>query len=159
MSQRADVQLPLIPREGEPSDAAIRAAVMSFADDIPTEYLWCRDMRHAWDPDSMTSREVFNRRIERWEVWRTVRCMNCGGYKTQKLTKAFQLLGTDYDYPEGYHVEGSLGYRQTADDRAQIRALTTAYRGGVEKPTSEDRKAARKPANVTSIRKARSKRA
>lgn len=117
---------------------------MGWADNIPVEYLWCRDMRHAWDPDSLTSREVFNRRVERWEVWRTVRCLNCAGYKTQKLTKNYQLLGTDYQYPDGYHVEGSKGYRQTADDRAQLRALTTSLRGGVSPPSTEDRTAARR---------------
>jgi hypothetical protein len=119
---------------------------VSFADNIPVEYLWCRDMRHAWDPDSLTAREVFNRRIERWEVWRTVRCLNCGGYKTQKLTKNYQLVGTDYQYPDGYRVEGSKGYRQTAEDLAQIRALSTGMRGGVSPPSGEDRSAARKRA-------------
>ena len=106
---------------------------MSVADEIPAEYLWCRDMQHGWDPDSLVSREVFNRRVERWEVWRTVRCMNCGGHKTQKLTKGFQLLRTDYDYPPDYTVEGSHGYRMNARDRALIRARSTALRGGVEK--------------------------
>jgi hypothetical protein len=106
---------------------------MSFADDIPAEYLWCRDMRHGWDPDSLVSREVFNRRIERWEIKRTVRCLNCGGHKTQVLTKGYQLLRTDYEPPPDYRVEGSHGYRMTAKDRAQIRARSTALRGGTEK--------------------------
>jgi hypothetical protein len=110
-------------------------------------------MRHAWDPDSLSSREVFNRRIERWEVWRTVRCVNCGGYKTQKLTKNYQLVGTAYDYPNGYQVEGHKGYIVSAEDRAQVRALSTALRGGVSPASTEDRSAARKKPAKTTPRK------
>jgi hypothetical protein len=131
---------------------------MGFAENIPVEFLWCRDMRHAWNPDSLTSREVFNRRIERWEVWRTVRCLNCGGHKTQKLTKNYQLIRTDYQNPDGYRVEGSKGYRQTAADRAQIRALTTGLRGGVSKASAEDRTASRKKAAAKKVQQPRKKR-
>jgi hypothetical protein len=117
---------------------------MSIADLIPPEYLWCRDMKHSWDPDSLVSREHFNRRVERWEIWRSFRCLFCGGHKTQKLTKAYQLLGTSYEYAPNYTIDGGPGYRLTAEDRAQIRALSTAIRGGVEKPSTEDRAEARK---------------
>lgn len=120
---------------------------MTIADEIPAEYLWCVDMRHAWNPDSLVSREVFNRRIERWEIHRTVRCMNCPKHKTQRLTKSYQLLGTSYDSPPDYRV----GSRLTARDRAQIRARSTTLRGGAEKPDAEERKAARKASNVTPI--------
>jgi hypothetical protein len=128
---------------------------MAFIDDIPVEYLWCKDMMHAWDPDSMVSREVFNRRIERWEIKRTVRCMNCGSHKTQVLTKGFQLLRTDYEYPDDYRVPGASPYRMTVEDRAQIRARSTALRGGAEKPSAADRMAARtaQPAKKTTRRK------
>ena len=112
---------------------------MSIADQIQPEYLWCWDMKHAWDPDSLVSRLVFNRRVERWEVWRTVRCLNCPSYKTQKLTKSFQVLGTSYDKPPDYSVPG--GRRLTAKDRAQIRALSTEYRGGLEKEPKPRKKA------------------
>lgn len=128
---------------------------MSYADDVLPEYLWCKDMRHAWDPDSLVSREVFNRRIERWEVWRTVRCYHCPVHKVQKLTKGFQLLRTDYDYPDNYKVQGGPGYRMTAADWAAIRARNTALRGGTEKPGAADRKAARAASNVTPIRSRR----
>ena len=120
---------------------------MTLADEIPAEYLWCWDMRHAWDPDSLVSREVFNRRIERWEIKRTVRCFNCGGHKTQILTKGYQLLRTDYDKPPDYSV--SSGHRLTAKDRAQIRARSTTLRGGTEK-TAKTAKS-----NVTPIRRKR----
>jgi len=116
---------------------------MSIADLIPPEYLWCRDMKHSWDPDSIVSREHLNRRVERWEIWRSFRCLYCGGFKTQKLTKGFQFLGTSYEYPPNYTINGGPGYRLTVEDRAQIRALSTTQRGGVEKPSSEDRTAAR----------------
>jgi len=105
-----------------------------FADEIPPEYLWCKDMRHAWSPDSEVAREVFNRRTEHWEIWRTVRCDNCGTHKTQKLDKAFRpVTSPTYDYPPGYKVEGHRGYIMTADDRARIRARNIALRGGVTK--------------------------
>jgi hypothetical protein len=105
---------------------------MAIADDIPAEYVWCKDMRHAWDPDSQVSREVYNRRIERWEIKRTVRCINCSTHKTQVLTKSHQLLRTDYDYPEDYRVPGT-GFRMTARDRALIRARSIALHGGISK--------------------------
>jgi hypothetical protein len=115
------------------------------ADDIPAEFLWCWDMRHAWDPDSQVTRQVFNRRIERWEIKRTVRCMNCPSHKTQIMTTAHQLLRTYYDKPPEYSIGG--GRRLTARDRAQIRARNIALRGGAEKIA--------KHSNVTPIHKAR----
>src|SRR5690349_2359031 len=128
---------------------------MSFADDIPVEYLWCKDMRfHVWDPASLVSREVFNRRTEVWEIHRTVRCFNCSTHRTQKLTKAWQPIGSfTYDYPPGYKVDGYKGYVVTPADRAAIRALSTAYRGGTSKPSAKDRKVARETSTtVTPIR-------
>jgi hypothetical protein len=114
---------------------------MALVDEIPGDYLWCRDMRHAWDPDSLVSREVFNRYSERWEIWRTVRCFNCPSSKTQKLTKSFETIRTDYDKPDDYSV--SSGNRLTAKDRAQIRARTTAMHGGTTKEPKPPRKKAR----------------
>ena len=117
---------------------------MSFADEIPVEYLWCKDTQHAWDADSQVTRQVFNRRLEKWEIWRTMRCDRCGTHKTQKMTKACQLLRTDYDYPDDYHVAGASPYRMTAADRAKIRARSIALRGGVEKTPKPKKVPARK---------------
>jgi hypothetical protein len=106
---------------------------VSIADKIPEEFLWCRDMGHNWDPGSLTCREHFNRRVERWEIWRTVRCDGCGGTKIQKLTKAYQFLRSDYDYPDGYAINGGSGYRLTREERAAFRERSTKLRGGVTK--------------------------
>jgi hypothetical protein len=117
-----------------------------IADDIPVDYIWCWDMRHAWNPDSMVSRQVFNRRIERWEIKRTIACYNCPSHKTQVLTTSHQLLRTDYDKPEDYSIRS--GHRLTARDRAQIRARNIELHGGTQK-------VAKRPSNVTPIRGAR----
>lgn len=123
---------------------------MGFANDISPEFLWCKDKRHAWDPDSLVSREVFNRRTERWEIHRTVRCDHCGTVQTERLTKSFQRLGSPtYEHPPGYKVEGYRGYVITAKDRAQIRALSTAMHGGTTKVAKNA------GSNVTPIRKRR----
>lgn len=97
---------------------------MSNVEDIPEQYLWCRDVLHSWVPYDVKvlKSPVTGRR----EIHRVLRCQRCQVKKTQRLSTDGTLIGggTSYNYhdAEGYLNIG--GGRLTSKERGQLRKLS-----------------------------------
>jgi hypothetical protein len=92
-------------------------------DDIPTEYLICRDLGHAWAPHDVKISRKYG------EIHRILKCRQCPTTRTQVLSIDGGLKKNRYEYPEHYTLRG-VG-RLTIDDRATIRvASTQVMKGG-----------------------------
>ncbi len=88
-------------------------------DDIPDDYLLCRDLGHAWAPhDVKVSRKA-------GEIHRVLKCRNCPTERTQILSTSGFIVRSRYEYPEGYVLPG-IG-RLSSDDRAHIRVSSTQH--------------------------------
>jgi hypothetical protein len=93
---------------------------VSEFDEIPDNFLWCRDVRHSWEPFDV--RDYRNKVARRDEILQVLRCERCA-------TKRIRVLGQDggflrsggYDYPEGYLLKdhGPM----TPADRGMIRKI------------------------------------
>lgn len=86
-------------------------------DDIPSEYLICRDLGHAWAPHDVKISRKYG------EIHRVLKCRQCPTQRTQVLSIDGGLKRNKYDYPEHYTLRG-VG-RLTVDDRAHIRVAST----------------------------------
>lgn len=86
-------------------------------DDIPAEYLICRDLGHAWAPHDVKISRKFG------EIHRVLRCRSCPTERTQVLSIDGGLKKNKYEYPEHYTLRG-VG-RLSVDDRAHIRVAST----------------------------------
>lgn len=91
-------------------------------DDIPDEYLLCRDLGHAWAPSDVKISRKFG------EIHRILQCRSCPTQRTQVLSLDGGLKKNKYDYPEHYTLHG-IG-RLTVDDRAHIRVVSTNHMKG-----------------------------
>ena len=92
---------------------------MSTVNDIPEQYLWCRDVMHSWDPyDFRVSR---NKIVRRNEMHQVLRCTRCSTLKTRIMTTGGDLIRAHYQYPDGYLLKdhGPM----TPADRAMIRNI------------------------------------
>jgi hypothetical protein len=92
---------------------------VSAIDRIPEQYLWCRDVMHAWDPyDFKLSR---NKVVRRNELHQILRCARCGTLKTRVMMANGEMVRSSYSYPEGYLLkeQGQI----TPADRAMIRKI------------------------------------
>lgn len=88
-------------------------------DDIPDQFLWCRDFLHAWDAyDFHVRRNAVTRRNEMNQV---VRCVRCGTIKTRIMTTSGEILRNSYQYPDGYQLKDQ-GF-MTPADRGMIRRI------------------------------------
>jgi hypothetical protein len=84
-------------------------------EDIPEQFILCRDLLHAWQPyDARISRK--HREIER-----VMRCLRCATLKVQVFSLEGELKRSRYEYVEGYLLKG-VGHL-TVDDRARLRVL------------------------------------
>ena len=92
---------------------------MSAIDKIPEQYLWCRDVMHAWDPyNAKVSRNKITRRNE---ISQVLICTRCATLKTRVMASDGEMLRSSYSYPEGY-LQKDQG-RMTPVDRAMIRKI------------------------------------
>jgi hypothetical protein len=72
--------------------------VSSAAEDMPLEFLDCRDFRHAWRRYSTNLAQDGT-----WE--RVVRCLRCGVLRTESLTRTGgRISHPRYEYPDGYLI-------------------------------------------------------
>lgn len=94
-------------------------------DDIPTEYLICRDLGHAWAPHDVKISRKYG------EIHRVLQCRQCPTQRTQVLGIDGGLKKNRYEYPEHYTLRG-VG-RLSIDDRAHIRVASTNVMKGVGK--------------------------
>lgn len=78
----------------------------------PTDdQLICRDLQHAWTPQTARSAG--------WGFVRTLKCERCTTKKEQRLNREGYILDSTMFYPKGYLRAGEG--RLTRDDRAQLR--------------------------------------
>lgn len=88
-------------------------------EDIPDEFLLCRDLGHAWAPyDVRVSRKA-------QEIHRILQCRTCPTQRTQILSLDGEIRRSKYDYPEGYVLSG-VGHLTVAD-RAHVRVMSTNH--------------------------------
>jgi len=96
---------------------------MSSINDIPDEYLACRDLGHAFQP--------WDVRRFRQEYERVLRCSRCSTFKTQVLDRRGYIQRSWYQYPEQQMENGHAAYvlkgigRMTVDMRAEIRVMSS----------------------------------
>jgi len=93
---------------------------MSYIDGIREEFLWCRDVMHAWDPYNVKVSR--NKVVRRNEVHQILLCARCGTQKTRVMTTGGEILRYSYSYPDGYLAKDQGGH-MTPADRAMIRAI------------------------------------
>ena len=92
---------------------------MANIDAIPEQFLWCRDVLHAWDPYNATiSRNKITRRNE---IHQVLICVRCSTLKTRVLTTNGEPIRSSYSYPDGYLLKDQG--LMTPADRAMIRKI------------------------------------
>lgn len=86
--------------------------VASFAAHLSEEWLVCRDTGHTWRP--------FDAKVlqDKGCYERSHRCASCDTIRHQRLSFRGAVLGTTYDYPDGYL--SNVG-RIVGDDRDRLR--------------------------------------
>jgi len=92
---------------------------VSTVNDIPEQYLWCRDVMHSWDPYDY--KQARNKVMRRNEMHQILRCARCATLKTRVMTASGDMLRSYYVYPDGYLLKdhGPM----TPADRAMIRSI------------------------------------
>lgn len=87
---------------------------MSWFEEVPIDYLFCRDLHHAW-------RYSTARRTPRG-FERILSCGTCEAVKIQMLHADGTLYRTKIEYPDGYLRSPGMG-RVTRQENAAIRLL------------------------------------
>lgn len=109
------------------TDAPPAPDVSSWAADLPSRFLECRDLGHNWRPLSAYLAELALSDTERLTVYeQTMRCSRCRTERFRRLGAATgTILGNGYAYPDGYLSPPNTG-RLTSSDRDGLRleALT-----------------------------------
>lgn len=94
--------------------AAIQNEIAEKLQDLPSEFLACRDsgLRHQWhlvtDFHVVPAEQV---RGTISHIQRKEECLRCGGTKTEKfalLEDGITKVGEAREYPEGYLLEGGI---------------------------------------------------
>lgn len=86
--------------------------IASFAEELPDEFLLCREMGHRWLPhDAEEHRDG--------SFTRVLRCPRCKTRKVQDISARGVIERTQYRHPEGYLHEG-MG-RIAGDGRGVLR--------------------------------------
>lgn len=77
-----------------------------------TDFLVCRDLQHAWTPQTA--------KPDGKGYLRRMRCMRCGSWKEQTLDRYGYITGSKITYAEGYLMPKGGG-RLSKNDRALLR--------------------------------------
>lgn len=105
--------------------------VTEAAEDMPLEFLDCRDFRHAWRRYSTSLAPDGT-----WE--RVVQCSRCGVLRTEGLSRSGgRLGGPKYEYPDGYLIP-NLG--RIGGDALDALRLVSLVRGAQPEPPTRKRK-------------------
>jgi hypothetical protein len=87
--------------------------LLAAIDKMTDEMVECRDIQHSYR--KWATRWLAQER----EYERQLKCLRCGTIRVQRVSERGYLLGSSYEYAEGYLVKG-LG-RLDQDDRGAIR--------------------------------------
>jgi hypothetical protein len=85
-------------------------------DDMPENFLQCRDYLHAWKPYG--ARQNPDRTFTS-----TLRCNRCTTLKNRTINRHGHVLSVTYDYPEGYTIAGSGRLDGDARDMIRLRSI------------------------------------
>lgn len=125
---------PAPPTQGS---AALKAANMTTGssfnldkalDALPDEFIQCRDFGHSWRPYSARLEQKLRCYVQ------SLRCARCKTIREREIGLRGELLGSHYDYPEGYTMPGCG--RLMKDDRDGVRIRSIQKLVGTD--TTED---------------------
>jgi len=103
-----------------PSLGADRQEVEAFAKGLKEAFLHCREMGHAWRPWAAEWDAEHN------SYRRGLRCPRCKTKRWQYMGLTGAVLGTQYEYPEGYTAEGIGRIMGEGRDALRLESLTRA---------------------------------
>jgi hypothetical protein len=86
--------------------------IAAFAQDLPEEFLMCREMGHRWLPHDAEE-------FDDGSFMRILRCPRCKTRKVQDISRRGVIERTRYQHPDGYLHEG-MG-RIAGDGRGVLR--------------------------------------
>lgn len=86
--------------------------IAAFAQDLPEEFLLCREMGHRWLPHDAEQHDDDS-------FTRVLRCPRCKTRKVQDISARGAIVRTQYRHPDGYLHEG-MG-RIVGDGRGVLR--------------------------------------
>ena len=90
--------------------------------ELPTKFLECRDMRHAWKVQS-GFRAVGEVKSGVKFVQRTLECQRCKTERVDVLSvRTFDRVSTQYRYPTGYTIPGNTAGNRGQSIRAEVYA-------------------------------------
>jgi len=92
--------------------------ITDVLDEMPTEFVVCRDLHHSWDP--YTAFKIKGGWDDR------LRCSKCGTIRSRILDDDGFILSARYEYADGYRIKG-LGYL-SAEDRSMVRLRSVKSR-------------------------------
>lgn len=87
--------------------------VASYAHELRTSYLLCRELQHNWKPWSASWDDEHHNYVRR------IRCTRCHTVKHQRVSRTGGVLASHYEYPDGY-LHARLG-RIVGDARDTLR--------------------------------------
>lgn len=115
-------------------------------DDIPEEFLLCRDLGHAWRPHDV---KIVGKG-RHGEIHRILQCRSCPTQRVQVLDMGGYRLRQKYVYPEDQNPDAApyklrgIGHL-SIEDRAAVRVMSTNHlqlEAGTVTPISAKRKRA-----------------
>lgn len=111
------------------------ADVREMAEGMPQEFLECRDFQHMWRP--MGCR--YQVKTQTYE--RSLKCERCDTVKSQVLSRTGAVLGTKYEYADGYTTKGNGRMGSEARDALRLVSVLREYNVETGTKTSRRRKA------------------
>lgn len=96
------------PKKKYVSDKQAAADLANALMDLPDEWVFCRDMRHAWE--IMEDFHIMANKGSRIQMLgRTLKCLRCQTHRREtygKTTYGLEKLSQSYGYPDGYQIKG-----------------------------------------------------
>lgn len=94
-----------------------RTDASRWANDLPAEFLLCRDLGHTWEP----FRGWHDRKAR--EYVQVLRCPRCRCERERHLDYSGRRISQSYTYPDAYLAPAGEGYL-SAESRADLRLVS-----------------------------------
>jgi hypothetical protein len=98
--------------------------------DLPDEFLLCRDIRHQWDLLPTATRLTSKEGVRVME--RTLHCDRCGAVRVEVISLVtFKVIARTYGYPEGFLLGEPTPFvkMREASVKRQLKALRSIQPG------------------------------
>jgi hypothetical protein len=109
--------------------------VRGVVDQMPDEYVECRELNHLWRPYDVH----YNAKYHTYD--RTLRCYRCLTRKHQELSERGHVLRSSYSYPEDYQLKNLGRIAGDARDVVRLASLTRQIKKSAAKRAKQQRKA------------------